>query len=136
MCGAAELLRSKARLAYPERIGAMTELSIKMWQHNACMDFSCVICGRLHQQSCAAVSVVDEELSEGDTTETVGDICPDCLAAGAEHVQERAHKHAEEWRTWANAIDALGEGLAGVDWPTVQEWEAFEDKVQADIRLE
>ena len=57
------------------------------------------------------------------------------LDLGASVRQGRACEYAEDLRKQARELEALAEEVAGIDWPTVEQWDAFKAGVSAAVAV-
>jgi len=105
---------------------AARELRVTMEVDGDCgVHVTCVVCGQeFTRDSGAGLEVSELGPLMGDR-EIVGQICPDCLAAGVAGVEERVSWHVKELRAQATELKALAKRLAATDWPSVEQWEAF-----------
>ncbi len=102
-------------------------LTTRPYSHNTCASFDCVICGGYFRQNNAAVAL-DQDGEE------LGDICPDCLQAGAQGALTAAHKHAARLRKLADRLDDLAGRLPDVaHWATLNELRAAEREARASV---
>ena len=87
------------------------ELRVEVYSHDVADEFPCIVCGDLHQQNFAAAVLYDGGLE-------LGDICPQCVAAGATGAAQRGREYAERLRAQAQARDALAAALPEIEhWP-------------------
>ena len=88
------------------------KLTVKIESNNVLTDFPCVICGRIYDAG-PAIAV----LSNGK--ETLGDVCPKCLALGLEGAAAQLKEQAEGLHKEAKRLKRLVSYVEDVQaWPT------------------
>lgn len=97
------------------------ELKVRVWIHNTCADFPCLLCGASHEQDHVAASLVEYEDGQA---EVLGDVCPACLAAGPSGAADGVRSHATRLRARADWLEELADAVAGMGtdvWATPDE---------------
>ena len=101
---------------------AYTENSYRTW---------CAFCGNSYDQSGAGVAFYDGEEAQIETM--VGEVCPDCIAAGPQGAAQRIREHAcrvydalgdeDRWADRSDMLDDWAEAVVQMtEWVDVQDW--------------
>ena len=104
----------------PEKV----KLHLAFWNHCMSSSFSCCLCGQWHEQNNTAAGLFQS--AEHTGANALGDVCPDCLAAGAKGAAARMRGHANELRKQADEVESNAAEIAVIQhWPSFAEFEHF-----------
>ncbi len=98
----------------------LADIQFRVYSHDVCATFPCIVCGSGHRQYNAAVTIYRG-------VEQLGDVCPACLRAGAKSAATRARRYAQDLRAEADFLTSLADEIeARQDFPKLADLKAAE----------
>lgn len=98
----------------------MERLRIKVWGHNATMQAWCIMCAKTFHEANSACTIYT---ADG----VLGDVCPACLAAGAQNSAEQLRKRIDNLKKLEDLAESIGRMT---EWPPVEELRTKREEVQ------